>query len=100
MTFPSRFEGFGAPVLEAFSRGCPVIASDATALPEVVGDAGLLVSPDNTEDWCQAMCNLLENKEERASLAKGGLERSREFTWETSADIQEDAYARALETAL
>ena len=100
MTFPSRFEGFGAPVLEAMSRRCPVVASDATALPEVVGDAGLLVSPDNVDEWCQAMSDLIENQEERTSLAKAGLERAREFTWETSADILEDAYARALETAL
>lgn len=100
LTFPSRFEGFGAPVLEAMSRSCPVIASDATALPEVVGEAGMLVSPDNTEEWCQAMSDLIENPEERARLAKAGLERSKDFTWETSADILEDAYARALETAL
>lgn len=100
LTFPSRFEGFGAPVLEAMSRSCPVIAADATALPEVVGEAGLLVSPDNSEEWCRAMCELIEDESLRERLAKTGLDRSKEFTWETSADLLEEAYAQALETAL
>jgi glycosyltransferase involved in cell wall biosynthesis len=100
LTFPSRFEGFGAPVLEAMSNGCPVIASDATALPEVVRNTGRLVSPDNPEEWGQEMADILEDKEARASLAKAGLERARGFTWDRSADILEDAYTRALETQL
>ena len=100
LAFPSRFEGFGAPVLEAMSRGCPVIAADATALPEVVGDAGLLVSPDNSDEWCQSMHDLLEDKELRGRLAEAGLARSREFSWASSADVLEESYARALETAL
>jgi alpha-1,3-rhamnosyl/mannosyltransferase len=100
LAFPSRFEGFGAPVVEAMSRGCPVIAADATALPEVVGDAGLLVSEHNVDEWCHAMRNLLEDDEMRARLAKSGIERSKDFTWATSARILEDAYGRALETTL
>ncbi|MDQ3987073.1 MAG: glycosyltransferase family 4 protein [Actinomycetota bacterium] len=100
LVFPSRFEGFGAPVLEAMSRSCAVIAADATALPEVVGEAGKLVSPDNAEDWCQAMCDLLESDRERERLAAAGLERARGYTWEKSADVLEDAYGRVLETAL
>jgi alpha-1,3-rhamnosyl/mannosyltransferase len=100
LTFPSRFEGFGAPVLEAMSRMCPVIAADATALPEVVRDAGRLVSPDNPDEWCQTMSDLLEDDEARTSLAKAGLERSREFTWDRSAAILEGSYARALDTPL
>ena len=100
LAFPSRFEGFGAPVLEAMSRSCPVIAADATALPEVVGDAGLLVSPDNTDEWHQSMRELLENGELRARLATAGLKRSKDYTWASSADILEDAYTRALDTAL
>ena len=100
LTFPSRFEGFGAPVLEAMSRGCPVIASDATALPEVVGDAGRLVSADNSDDWFRAMSEILEDEEVRAMLSKAGLKRAREFSWSRSADVLEDAYAHALETTL
>jgi glycosyltransferase involved in cell wall biosynthesis len=100
LAFPSRFEGFGAPVLEAMSRSCPVIAADATALPEVVGDAGILVSPDNSEEWCKAMCEMIEDLRLRERLSRLGLDRSKEFTWEISADLLEDAYAQALETAL
>jgi glycosyltransferase involved in cell wall biosynthesis len=100
LTFPSRFEGFGAPILEAMSRSCPVIAADATALPEVVGDAGLLVSPDNAEEWAQAMGDLMQDEEARERWAKAGIERATEFTWGRSADILEDAYRHALETTL
>jgi glycosyltransferase involved in cell wall biosynthesis len=100
LTFPSRFEGFGAPVLEAMSRSCAVIAADATALPEVVGDAGLLVSPDNSDDWAAAMTSMLEDDESRARWAATGIERAREFTWGRSADILEEAYRHALETTL
>ena len=100
MTFPSRFEGFGAPILEAMSRGCPVIAADATAIPEVVTDAGRLVSPDNAEDWASAMCDLIEDDELRTGYAKAGLERVKEFTWTTSCDVLEDAYRHTLETTL
>jgi glycosyltransferase involved in cell wall biosynthesis len=100
MCFPSRFEGFGAPVLEAMSRECPVIAADATALPEVVGESGLLVSPDNADGWAQEMIELLEDTGARDRLGKAGLERSNEFTWTHAADILEDSYNHALETTL
>jgi glycosyltransferase involved in cell wall biosynthesis len=100
MVFPSRFEGFGAPVLEAMSRSCPVVASDATSLPEVIGDAGLLMSPDNPDHWAQAMNDLLDDGETRAGLAKAGVERAKEFTWNKAADILEDSYSHALETTL
>ncbi|MFN2388397.1 MAG: glycosyltransferase family 4 protein [Actinomycetota bacterium] len=100
LTFPSRFEGFGAPVLEAMTRGCPVIASDATALPEVVGDAGLLVSPDNPDHWSEAMRQILDDHELRTGYAKAGRERARSFTWKRSADVLEEAYRYALETTL
>ena len=100
MTFPSRFEGFGAPVLEAMSRGCPVIASNVTAVPEVIRDAGCLVSPDNVEEWTQAMRDMLEDDELRSRLAKAGPERARVFSWTRSASILEDSYRYALETTL
>jgi glycosyltransferase involved in cell wall biosynthesis len=100
MCFPSRFEGFGAPVLEAMSRSCPVIAADATALPEVVAEAGRLVSPDNVDGWAQEMNDLLEDFALRDQLVKAGLERAHEFTWTHAADILEDSYHHALETTL
>lgn len=100
LTFPSRFEGFGAPVLEAMARRCPVIAADATALPEVVQNAGRLVSPDNRDQWAETMIELLENEDERQRLAAAGIERAREYTWERSADILENAYRLVLGTTL
>lgn len=100
LAFPSHFEGFGAPALEAMARGCAVIAANATALPEVVDDYGLLVSPDNSDDWCSAMCRMIEDEELRHSFAKRGLERAAEFGWERSAGILEDAYLHALGTTL
>ena len=100
VTFASRFEGFGAPVLEAMARGCPVIASNATAIPEVVADAGRLVSPDNAEDWCSSMCELLEDESQREMWRKLGGERARDFGWTRSAEILEDSYNYALETTL
>jgi glycosyltransferase involved in cell wall biosynthesis len=100
MTFPSRFEGFGAPVLEAMARRCPVIASDATALPEVVEDAGYLVSPDNPEQWAHAMTHLLDDESQREELAESGLKRATEFTWSRAADVLEDSYRHALGTTL
>src|SRR5207253_9827253 len=54
LAWPSRFEGFGVPVLEAMTAGCPVVASRATAIPEVVGDAGILLSPDDAPGWTEA----------------------------------------------
>ena len=100
MCFPSRFEGFGAPVLEAMGRACPVIAADATAIPEVVGEAGRLLSPDNADHWAQAMSDLLVDSELRTSLAKAGMERARAFSWTASADVLEDSYSHVLETTL
>jgi glycosyltransferase involved in cell wall biosynthesis len=100
LTFPSHFEGFGAPALEAMARGCPVIAADVTALPEVVDEYGLLVSPDNAEEWSNAMAQLLDEEELRSTLSKKGLERAAEFSWDRSAGILEDAYRHALGTTL
>lgn len=100
LTMVSRFEGFGAPCLEAMSRGCPVIGSNATAIPEVVEDSGILCSPDNSDEWCDAMSNLIEDHERRTQLAKSGQERALEFTWSRSAEVLEDSYRFVMETAL
>ena len=99
-TFASRFEGFGAPVLEAMARGCPVIASNVTAIPEVVRSAGRLVSPDNAEEWCHAMTDLLEDDEQRVQFTKAGPERATEFSWTRSAELLEGCYHNVLETTL
>ena len=100
LTMVSRFEGFGAPCLEAMSRGCPVIGANSTAIPEVVDDAGILCSPDNPEEWCDAMSALIEDRERRTQLAKAGHERALDFTWSRSAEVLEDSYRFVMETTL
>ncbi|CAN5802968.1 glycosyltransferase family 1 protein [soil metagenome] len=97
LTFPSRFEGFVAPVLEAMSRGCPVLAADATALPEVVGDAGLLLPPDDSEEWCRAMIAVLDDAERRRRAGSAGLARAAEFGWGRAAGALLNAYRTAFD---
>ena len=77
--FPSRYEGFGLPPLEAMACGTPVIASDATSLPEIVGDAGILVPPHDTRAWREAACAVLERPELAGRLAEAGLRRASIF---------------------
>jgi glycosyltransferase involved in cell wall biosynthesis len=84
--FPSLYEGFGMTVLEAMACGTPVVTSNVSALPEVVGDAGSLVDPYSSEAIGQALAELLESQERRADLARRGLERARRFTWPQVAD--------------
>jgi alpha-1,3-rhamnosyl/mannosyltransferase len=95
LTFPSRFEGFGLPVLEAMGNGCPVIAADATALPEVVGDGGVLVAPDDLDGWAAAMVEVLCDAARRESLIEAGLAQSARYNWAASIDALLGAYERA-----
>jgi alpha-1,3-rhamnosyl/mannosyltransferase len=96
LAWPSRFEGFGVPVLEAMVAGCPVVASDATAIPEVVGDAGLLLSPDDADAWTTALDRLLSDAGLREDLVRRGRARAREFSWERSGLRQVAAYEQAV----
>jgi glycosyltransferase involved in cell wall biosynthesis len=85
LLMPSLHEGFGLPALEAMACGTPVIASNQGSLPEVVGEAGLLVEPNDVEQIAAAAERLLTDAELRADLRKRGLERARTFTWERTA---------------
>ena len=83
--FPSLYEGFGLPVLEAMSCGTPVISSNRSSIPEIVGSAGVLVDPTRIQDLADRIVALLRNPEERMRLSRLGLERSARFSWEEAA---------------
>jgi glycosyltransferase involved in cell wall biosynthesis len=83
--FASLYEGFGMPVLEAMACGAPVITSNTTALPEVAGDAAVLVNPEDPEELADAIIRVLEDSALRATLKERGFERAKQFTWERAA---------------
>lgn len=92
--FPSLYEGFGMPPLEAMACGTPVITSNTTSLPEVVGDAGICVNPKSSREIYQAMKRILDEDELRAKLQKRGLERAGGYTWAKSAEMLMEVYRR------
>ena len=94
LAFPSRFEGFGIPVLEAMAAGCPVIAANATALPSLVGDAGVLVDPDDGPGWARAMSDLLADDAARRRLSDAGRARAAELAAIDPVQLLVDVYAR------
>jgi len=94
--YTSLFEGFGLPVLEAMACGTPVITSNVTSLPEVVGDAGLMVRPSMVEELVQAMRQVLQSSVLRQQLRERGLRRARLFTWERTAKEVLSVYQEAL----
>lgn len=79
--YPSFYEGFGLPPLEAMQCGVPVITSNTSSLPEVVGDAGIMIDPRNQDELCQAILSLLQNFNLRQQFSQAGLERAKEFRW-------------------
>jgi glycosyltransferase involved in cell wall biosynthesis len=83
--FPSLYEGFGIPLLEAMHYRCPVIASNAASLPEVGGDAAVYFDPKNSNDLVKALDEVIGNDQVRQSLVKKGLKRVQLFSWERSA---------------
>lgn len=82
LVFPSLWEGFGLPVLEAMACGTPVIASNRASIPEVVGDAALLIEPQSLPDWKTAMAAVSSHDQLRQDLAQAGLKRARQFSWQ------------------
>jgi glycosyltransferase involved in cell wall biosynthesis len=92
--YPSFFEGFGLPPLEAMRCGAPVLAGDLTSLPEVVGDAGLLVDPLDTGALARALGRLVDDAALRADLRERGLDRARSFDWRHTARMTLQVYRR------
>ena len=91
--FPSIYEGFGLPALEAMAYGAPVITSRVSSLPEIVGNAGILVDPLDPASLCQGMETVLMNPSARAQMAEAGRLRARQFSWQRAADETYQVYA-------
>ncbi len=94
--FPSVFEGFGLPVLEAMACGTPVIVSDASSLPEVAGDAGLTLPPHDVGAWTQALRRAAEDVAWRRSARERGFEQAARFRWEATANKTIESYRKAI----
>jgi glycosyltransferase involved in cell wall biosynthesis len=96
LIYPSLYEGFGIPILEAMMVGTPVVTSQVTAMPEVAGDAALLVDPLDVHAMAQAMQRVLSDKKLRQSLVRKGRERARPYTWESTCSQYCDMYEELL----
>ncbi len=94
LVFPSRFEGWGLPVCEAFSAGLPVASSSATGLPDLVGDAGLIFDPESTEQIADATQRIWIDEPLRRDLANRGRQRDQLFSWEKTARLFRAHYRR------
>jgi glycosyltransferase involved in cell wall biosynthesis len=92
LVMPSLHEGFGLPILEAMASGTPVVASNRGSLPEVVGDAGLIVEPDDIEAIADAVVRLITDPKVRDEMIARGIDRSGQFTWERTARATLDVY--------
>lgn len=94
--FPSLYEGFGLPPLEAMACGAPVISSQTSSLPEVVGDAGVLIDPLNVDEIAESLRRVLEDREFSEGLAQQGIRRAAGFSWKRTAAETIGVYRRAL----
>lgn len=96
--YPSLFEGFGLPVLEGMQFGAPTLTTDSTSIPEVAGDAAILLAPEDIEGWAQAMLRLAMDKAERDRLSVAAFEQAGRFDWKHSASALLELYQEAINT--
>jgi glycosyltransferase involved in cell wall biosynthesis len=94
--YPSFYEGFGLPPLEAMQCGVPVITSNTSSLPEVVGNAGIMVDPTDADAFCQSIADLYSDADKREELGRKSLERAKDFSWSICAARTLDAYQAVL----
>ncbi len=94
--FPSRYEGFGLPPLEAMASGCPVIAADNSSIPEVMGDAAVLVASDDPQTWADEIDRVLGDRTVSDTMARRGLARAAAFTWLRTAERTVEEYRSAV----
>lgn len=94
--FPSLYEGFGMPILEAMSNSCPVVLSNTSCFPEIAQDAGLYFDPKDIDDMCHKMTLMIEDEELRAKLIAKGNERVKDFSWEKCANQHIEVYKSLL----
>lgn len=92
LVFPSKYEGFGMPILEAMGCGTPVIASNASAMPEAVGEAGLLFDPNDTDELAQRISSLLDDDEQIAKMQKAGPIQAKRFSWQLAGEQTTSVY--------
>jgi len=95
LVHPAHYEGFGLPTLEAMACGTPVVTTNVSSLPEVVGDAALLVSPDDAEEMAVAMWRVISDERLRKTLSQKGLNRAKAFSWEKAAQETLEVYRKA-----
>jgi len=96
MVFPSRYEGFGIPLVEAMACGCPVACSDTTSIPEVVGEAAVTFDPGSVEDMVQKVWKLWSDESLQRDMKTKGLDRCKQFSWDTMARQTVNVYEKAL----
>ena len=94
--YPSLYEGFGLPPLEAMQCGTPVITSNSTSLPEVIGDAGIMINPEDTDALCQAMWKLYSQPALHQELSEKSIKRAAGFSWKRCAGETMNAYKSSL----
>ncbi len=95
--FPSIYEGFGLPAIEAMKSGCPLVASNATSIPEITGDAAILHHPEDVDAFADSILTILDSKSIREEYSRRGIERAKQFSWQNTARKTLDVYRSILE---